>query len=142
MPNFNDGEITRLFVSSLGAPGIEDDQPNTPTDGNFYVNIEMVAGGALASQAYTMNWGCNDITAGGPASAGTFLTGVPVPTSGTVSTASGWTNGSSYWTYNFQGTVPLGSGAGKGHIYQYSATLTTANGQVASQAVSDEFLLF
>lgn len=142
MANFNDGEITRLFVSSVDAPVIEDDQPNSPTNGNFYVNIEMIAGGALASQAYTVNWGCNDITAGGPATPGVFLTGVPVPTSGTVSTASNWTNGGSYWTFDFQGLVSLANGGGSGHIYQYSATLTTANGQVASQAVSDPFLLF
>jgi hypothetical protein len=37
-------------------------------------------------------------------------------------------------------TVPAGGGGGK--VYQYTASLTTANGQVASIKQSDPFVLY
>ena len=63
MANFNDATITRLFVSQVGST-VADDAPNAPNMGNFAANIEMTAGAALQSEAYTVTWGCTDITLG------------------------------------------------------------------------------
>lgn len=137
MPNFNDAEITRLFVSHPGST-VEDDTPNAPTGGQFSVNIEMIAGPALQTETYTLTWGCNDITLGQPAPAVFTAT---APPSGKFDQAP-WTLDPSglFWKDEEQGTVNLAVGAGKGHLYQYSATLVTGNGQVVSYAQSDPFI--
>jgi hypothetical protein len=136
--NFNDAEITRLFVSQVGST-VEDDAPNSPNMGNFAANIEMAAGTALQSEGYTVTWGCTDITLGAPApglipatlnGAGNF----DVPP---------WTKDPSglFLVYQQPATVTRPGPAGQGHLYQYSATLVTTNGQVASYSLSDPFLV-
>ena len=42
--NFNDAEISSLYVSENG---IQDDAPNAPAGGPFNLILEMVAGPAL-----------------------------------------------------------------------------------------------
>ena len=44
-------------------------------------------------------------------------------------------------SFQQQATVTRPGPAGQGHLYQYSATLVTANGQVASYSVSEPFLV-
>ena len=43
--------------------------------------------------------------------------------------------------YQQAATVNRPGPAGQGHLYQYSATLVTTNGQIASYSVSDPFLV-
>ena len=63
--NFNDAEITSLYVSENG---IQDDAPNAPSGGPFNVILEMVAGAGLTGP-YTVSVTCSDLTltAPGPA---------------------------------------------------------------------------
>ena len=137
MPNFNDALITRLFTSQTGST-IEDTTPNAPNEGDFCVNIEMAAGTGLQSVAYTLIWGCNDITLGAKAPGM-----VPTTLGNGQFDVAPWTKDPSglFWKYEEQATVTRPAAAGQGHIYQYSATLTNANGQVASYALSDPFVV-
>ena len=139
MANFNDAEITRLFVSPAAAQTVETHTPNAPGGGPFYITIELAAGNALQSEQYTLTWGCFDVTAGQPAPA-VFTTSPGMPSSGQFG-AAGWSNGTLYSTIEIPTQVNLAAGGGHNHIYQYSATLTTGNGQVASYASSDQFVL-
>lgn len=139
MPNFNDAEITRLYVSEQTAPTVQDDAPNAPGGGPFNVTIEMVAGTGMQSEAYTLTWGCFDWTAGGSAPAA--LT-AGLPTSGNFDKA-GWspTPGGTWFTYTDTVTVNPPAGGGQNHLYQYSVALKSDNGQATSFTLSDPFLL-
>ena len=136
--NFNDATITRLFVSQVGST-VADDAPNAPNMGNFAANIEMTAGTALQSEAYTVTWGCTDITLG-VAAPGLIPATLGGPGNFDVAP---WTKDPSglFWVYQQQATITRPGPGGQGHLYQYSATLVTANGQVASYSVSDPFLV-
>ena len=67
MPNFNDAEITAVYVSHKASPRVQDD---APTSGDpFDVTLEIVAGNALYTGAYTLTVSCADLTAWKPAPA-------------------------------------------------------------------------
>ena len=138
MANFNDATITRLFVSQVGST-VADDAPNAPNQLNFAANIEMTAGTALQSEGYIVTWGCTDVTLGAPAPG---LIPATLNGPGTFDVAP-WTKDPSglFWVFEQQATVNRPGPAGQGHLYQYSATLVTANGQVASYSVSEPFLV-
>jgi hypothetical protein len=134
--NFNDAEISSLYVSENG---IQDDAPNAPAGGPFNVILEMVAGAGLTGP-YTVSVTCSDLTATAPAPA------VLIPTAlngaGNFGSGTGWT-GAGPLANVFSQTVPVGpEPAGeKGHVYQYTASLVTTNGQIVSIKQSDPFVL-
>jgi hypothetical protein len=143
MPNINDAEITDIYVSQTNSAGVQDDAPNAPIGGStiagtdFDVTLEMVAGSTLASEGYTLTVSCTDLTT--TANAPGLVPAFPPPAA-TVS-APAWTPKGSYFTYSNNVTVPVPSGAGNGQVYQYTASLIFANGEVASIKRSDPFIL-
>jgi hypothetical protein len=143
MPNINDAEITGIYVSQQGSPGVQDDAPNAPVGGTtpgtaFAVTLEMVAGSALVSQGYTLTVSCADLTAW--TSAPGLVPAFP-PSPSTVG-ASPWKPAGTYNTYSDTQTVTIPAGSGGGQVYQYTASLITANGEVASIKESDPFVLY
>jgi hypothetical protein len=145
MPNINDAEITNIYVSQTNSAGVQDDAPNadglTPAT-EFDVTLEMVAGSALASAGYTLTVSCADLTntASAPGLVPEFPQAPLAPAPPTVS-APAWTPQGSYFTYSNNVTVPIPGGAGGGQVYQYTASLIFANGEVASVKQSDLFSL-
>jgi hypothetical protein len=139
--NFNDAEITGLFVSQTASPTVEDDAPNAPGGGTYDVTLEMVAGNALDTQEYTLVMSCSDITATAAAPA-TVVPGAPLNGAGKFGDAS-WiqTAPGGYFTYAQTATVGPEPAAGKGHVYRYTAVLFNPNGQVVSIKSSDDFVL-
>jgi hypothetical protein len=140
MPNINDAEITNIYVSQTKSAGVQDDAPNT--DGvtpatEYDVTLEMVAGSTLAGSGYTLTVGCTDLTA--TANEPGLVPPFP-PAPATVS-APAWTPQGSYFTYDNNVTVNIPGGVGNGHVYQYTASLIFANGEVASIKQSDPFIL-
>ena len=136
MTNFNDAEITSLYVSATTAPGIQDDAPNAPGGGDFDVTLEMVAGGALAGP-YKLITTCSNVSKTAP-------TGLnpPSPLNGTASFAvAPWTGGPTTFVFNQSVTIPLSVGAGGGDVYQYTASLLSSTGQIVSTKQSDLFTL-
>ena len=133
--NFNDAEITSLYVSENG---IQDDAPNATSGGAFNVVLEMVAGAGLTGP-YTVSLTCSDLTATAPAPAVLIPTIAPgnfgPPTAG-------WT-GAGPLANVFSQTVAVGPepATDKGHVYQYTACLFTTNGQIVSIKQSDPFVL-
>src|SRR5580698_4447616 len=90
MPNFNDAEITAIYVSHTASAGVQDDAPNAPTAGDrFDVTLEMVAGYALNTSKYTLTVSCADLTAWKPAPAGMIPTTPPFDKAGSFGGA-GW----------------------------------------------------
>lgn len=144
MPNINDAEITGIYVSQVVPGGVQDDAPNAPIGGSstpgttFDVTLEMVAGSALLSEAYTVTVSCGDLTtwAGAPGLVPAFP-----PNPSTVG-ASPWKPAGSYNTYSDTQTVNIPAGSGGGQVYQYTVSLITANGEVASIKQSDPFVLY
>ena len=145
MPNFNDAEITAIYVSHKASPRVQDDAPNAPTSGDAYdVTLEMVAGNALYTGAYTLTVSCADLTAWKPAPASMIPTTPPFDKGGSFGGA-GWKTagpGPQYLTFSNSETVnttkPFG---GDDHVYQYTVSLVNASGQVVSVKQSDEFVL-
>lgn len=137
MTNFNDAEITSLYVSAASAPGIQDDAPNVPGGGNFDVTLEMVAGGALTGP-YTVITTCSNVSDTAPDAA--LNPGAPLNGPANFAVAP-WTGGPT--TYVFNQTVPitLAVGAGGGKVYQYTAALLSSNGQIVSTVQSELFTL-
>ena len=144
MANVNDAEITRIYVSQANSPQVEDDAPNAPGTGGhenkFDVTLEMVAGNALNSQTYTLNVGCTNLTK-------TTNAGVLVPTFPPATHAIGtapWVDptGSPWFVYTDSQTVNIPAGFGGGQVYQYTASLITTNGEVASIKKSEPFVLY
>jgi hypothetical protein len=144
MPNQNDAEITGIYVSQQTSAGVQDDAPNAPIGGAlipgaaFDVTLEMVAGSILDTAAYTLVVSCADLTTwtNQPALVPAFP---PAPS--TVG-AGPWKAEGSYFTYLDNQTVGVPAGGGGGQVYQYTASLITANGQVASIKQSDPFVLY
>jgi hypothetical protein len=149
MPNINDAAITGIYVSQTKSAGVQDDAPNAPIGGgvtpgtDFDVTLEMVAGSTLAGAGYTVTVGCADLTAtaSAPGLVPALPQSPPAPATATVS-APAWTPEGSYFTYSNNVTVNIPGGSGNGHVYQYTVSLTTANGQVASVKQSDPFILY
>ena len=145
MPNFNDAEITAIYVSHKASPRVQDDAPNAPAAGDaFDVTLEMVAGNALYTGAYTLTVSCADLTAWTPAPASMIPTASPFDKNGTFG-GPGWKTagpGPQYLTFSNTETVngkkPVG---GDDHVYQYTVSLVNASGQVVSVKQSDEFVL-
>jgi hypothetical protein len=142
MPNFNDAKITSLYVNAAGTVAdIQDDAPNASTPGGpFDVTLEMVAGTGL-SGAYTLLTSCTDVTASGPAPA-SLTPGAPLNGStDTFGSTANWKSPSPlYNTFNNTDQVNPAAGV-SGHVYQYTAALFTANGQIVSIKQSDPFIL-
>ena len=140
MTNYNDGAITAIFVSQTASPAVEDGAPNSPAaSGPYDVTVEMVAGNGLASGDYTLGITCADLSA--VASAPASL----IPGNITAVTQIGptaWTKVGNYWTFSQTQEVntaaPKGGG---GHVYQYTASLVSKNGDVVSIKQSDPFVL-
>jgi hypothetical protein len=145
MPNFNDAEITAIYVSHRSSAGVQDDAPNAPTAGDrFDVTLEMVAGYALDTSKYTLTVSCADLTDWTIAPASMIPTTPPFSKTGTFG-GPGWKTagpGPQYLTFSNSETVntkkPFG---GDDHVYQYTVSLVNASGQVVSVKQSDEFVL-
>lgn len=141
MPNINDAEITNIYVSQATSAGVQDDAPNAPTGGStnpgttFDVTLEMVAGSALSSQAYTLTVSCANLT---KTASAPLVPPFPASTVG----AAPWKPQGSYYTYSDNETVTIPAADGEGQVYQYTASLITANGEVASIKQSDPFVLY
>jgi hypothetical protein len=145
MPNINDAEITDIYVSQTKSAGVQDDAPNAPIGGSnspgteFDVTLEMVAGTALDTAQYTLTVSCADLTTTESAS---DLVPVFPPTAPSTVGASPWVPQGSFFTYSSNETVNVPAGAGGGQVYQYTASLISANGEVASVKQSDPFVLY
>jgi len=145
MPNINDAEITGIYVSQVVPGGVQDDAPNAPVGGSLNpgtaldVTLEMVAGSNLDTEVYTLTVSCADLTTW--ASAPALVPAFPPSSPSTVG-ASPWKPASSYFTYSDTQTVNIPGGSGGGQVYQYTVSLITANGEVASIKQSDAFVLY
>jgi hypothetical protein len=141
--NFNDAEITSLYVSDPGNPlDIENDAPNAPGGGGFNVTLEMVAGPALTGP-YTVAVTCSDLTLTATAAA-PLIPANPGPLNGPGNFgAAPWWTPAGPLANVFNQTVPVGPEppADAGHIYQYTAALYSSNGQIVSIKQSDPFIL-
>ena len=145
MPNFNDAEITAIYVSHRSSAGVQDDAPNAPTAGDrFDVTLEMVAGYALDTSKYTLTVSCADLTAWKPAPASMIPSTAAFAKASTFG-GTGWKPvgpGPLYYAFENSETVnttkPFG---GDDHVYQYTVSLVNASGQVVSIKQSDEFVL-
>jgi hypothetical protein len=138
MTNFNDAKITSLYVSAPSAPGIQDDAPNAPAGGDFDVTVEMVAGGALATQKYTLRTTCANMSQA--VSAGALDPGAPLNGLAEFGVAP-WTGGPTTFTFKQPVKITLAPGGGNGDVYQYTAALVSSTGQVVSTMQSDLFVL-
>ncbi len=138
--NFNDAEITSLYVSDPGTPvDIENDAPNAPAGGKYNVTLEMAAGAGVAGP-YQVNITCSDLTATTAAPA-VLIPGAPLNGAGNFATPP-WT-GAGPLANVFNQSVPVGPepAADKGHVYQYTAALFSNNGQIVSIKQSEPFVL-
>jgi hypothetical protein len=141
MPNFNDAKITSLYVSEHGAvKDIADNAPNAPAGGKFRVTLEMVAGGGVAGP-YHVRTTCTDLTETAHAvtldpPAGTDLN--PTPGTANFETAP-WKHEGAHWVFNQ--SVTINPPAQKGHVYRYTASLRSDNGQIVSIRESEPFIL-
>lgn len=141
MPNFNDAEITSLYVSEQSSPGVPADAPNAPAGGPFTLTLEMVAGGALEGADYTLTISCSDLTATKPAPSLTPQSPSELNGPGTFGKGTGWAS-AGQWAV-FSGSTQIGPepASDQGHVYQYTASLYRPNGQVVSLRQSDPFIL-
>jgi hypothetical protein len=138
--NFNDAEITSLYVSVAGLPiDIEDAAPNAPGGGKYNVTLEMVAGGGVAGP-YTLAVTCSDLTATAPAPA-VMKPGAPLNGPGNFGTPPWKPAGPLANVFNETVTVGPEPAADKGHVYRYTAALYSNNGQVVSIRQSEPFVL-
>jgi hypothetical protein len=140
MTNYNDGAISAIFVAQTTSPTVEDDAPNSPNaSGPFDVTLEMVAGNGLASGDYNVGISCADLSAMTQAPASL----IPAALNGAGEFGSAaWTHVGNYWTFRQTQTVntaaPKGGG---GHVYQYTVTLVSKNGDVVSIKQGEPFIL-
>jgi hypothetical protein len=139
MTNFNDAELTSLYVSATSAPGIQDDAPNAPGGGSFDVTLEMVAGGGLGTGAYTLFLTCSNISDTVPAPA-VLVPGGPLNGAHNFGTAPWVLSAPGLWTFDQRATLKIPPGA-QNKVYQYTAALVSANNQVVSIKQSDLFIL-
>jgi hypothetical protein len=144
MTNFNDAEITDLYVGATSAPGVQDDAPNAPAIGGpaekrFDVTLEMVAGGGLTGP-YTLFITCSNVsdTKAAPAT----MVPTPGPLNGLHDFEKPpWDNPApGLWTFHHHETINVPADAA-GKIYQYTAALVSSNNQVVSIKQSDLFIL-
>jgi hypothetical protein len=140
MPQANDAELTRVVSTSLGTPGVEDDEPNTGGPGaspatSFYINVEGVAGNVKGNDKsdYTL-YLSHVADTGGPALANfvrrqdfSSPTWRSVPPAGNFVT-----------DQQFTVNVPAGA---SGHVYYYEVRLVSDNFDVVSFKQSNRFIL-
>jgi hypothetical protein len=139
MPNFNDAEITSLYVSEEGAVhDIQDDAPNAPGGGPFRVTLEMVAGGGVAGK-YHLITTCSDLTDTKEAPA--LNPGTPLNGIGDFGGAGWQPNGAPLTHSVFNKSMKVAAPKDKGHVYRYTAALRHDNGQIVSIRQSDPFIL-
>jgi hypothetical protein len=142
--NLHDAKITSLYVSEPGPVlDIEDDAPNadTPAGTNFRVTLEMVAGGNVVG-TYHLKTTCSDLTE-------TLNAAAQAPPVGALNTPGGghafqtlpWAPDGTHWVFNQSALVPKPLPAKKGHVYRYTASLYSNNGQIVSIKQSDPFIL-
>jgi hypothetical protein len=143
MPNFNDAQITNLYVSEQGSSAVQNDAPNAPAGGQFNLTLEMVAGTGLQSEDYTVVISCCDVTATTAVpSTSSLIPGAPLNGAGSFGTGPGWTpNGPEWFVFNYSVLVGPEPAADQGSVYQYTAALFSKNGQVVSLRQSDLFIL-
>lgn len=141
--NPNDAKITSLYVSEPGpVVDIADDAPNanTPAGTGFRVTLEMVAGIAVTG-TYHLRTTCSDLTdtsnAPGLAPGGPLNT----PPGGHAFGPPPWTPDGSRYVFNQSVNVPAPPPAKKGHVYRYTASLYSNNGEIVSIKESDPFIL-
>jgi hypothetical protein len=144
MANFNDAEVTDIYVSQTVPGGIQDDAPNAPVNGTvpgttFDATLEMVAGSSLLTEAYTVTVSCENVTQ--VISAPLLVPAFPQTAAGNIGN-SPWAKAGTYCTYTATQTVTVPPGFGGGQVYQYTVSLISANGQVASITQSDLFVLY
>jgi hypothetical protein len=141
MPNFNDAKITSLYVSERGAiKDIADDAPNAPAGGKFRVTLEMVAGGGVAGK-YHLRTTCSDLTETQHAATLDPPGGSPLnpgPAAALFESAP-WKHEGAHWVFNESVTIDPPNH--KGHVYRYTASLHSDNGQIVSIRESDPFIL-
>jgi hypothetical protein len=138
--NFNDAEITSLYVSDPGTPvDIENDAPNSPAGGKYNVTLEMVAGGGVAGP-YRVHITCSDLTATASAPA-VLIPGAPLNGAGAFAAPPWAAAGPLVNVFNHTVAVGPEPPADKGHVYQYTAALFSNNGQIVSIKQSDPFVL-
>jgi hypothetical protein len=144
MTNFNDAEITDLYVGATSSPGVQDDAPNAPAIGgpaekNFDVTLEMVAGGGLTGP-YTLLITCSNVsdTTAAPAA----MVPAPGPLNGPYAFEKApWANPApGLWTFHHHETINVPAGAAD-KVYQYTAALVSSNNQVVSIRQSARFIL-
>jgi hypothetical protein len=138
--NFNDAQITSLYVSEDGSvAGVQDDAPNAPLGKKFRVTLEMVAGGGVVG-GYQLITTCSDLTETAPAAA----LNPPSPLNGPG------LFGSPDWKPNagvgpvdrlFSQFAVISPPKVPGHVYRYTAALRSDNGQIVSILESDPFIL-
>jgi hypothetical protein len=144
--NPNDAKITSLYVSEPGlVSDIEDDAPNSnaPPGSNFKVTLEMVAGLGVSGQVYHLKTTCSDLTDTAPAGPQAPPVGSPLntPGPGLPFGAPPWTPDVSRYVFNQSVTVPPPVPSKRGHVYRYTASLYTTNGDIVSIKESDPFIL-
>ncbi|HXW46155.1 MAG TPA: hypothetical protein VEL03_15315 [Streptosporangiaceae bacterium] len=144
MTNFNDAEITDLYVGPTSSPGVQDDAPNAPATGgaglkNYDVTLEMVAGGGL-NGPYTLHITCSNVSDTTPAPAA--MVPIPGPLNGLHDFEKPpWDNPApGLWTFHHHETIKIPAGAAH-KVYQYTAALVNSNNQVVSIKQSDPFIL-
>jgi hypothetical protein len=138
--NFNDAQITSLFVGEDGSvAGVQDDAPNAPAGKKFRVTLEMVAGGGVAGP-YELITTCSDLTDTAAAAA----LNPPAPLNGPGAF------GSPEWQADtgvgptdkvFRHTRIISPPKVRGHVYRYTAALRSDNGQIVSIKQSEPFIL-
>jgi len=139
--NFNDAKITSLYVSEPGAvKDIQDDAPNAnnPAGTKFRVTLEMVAGNGVAGK-YHVRTTCSDLTE-------TTHAGPLDPPAGPLNANGALFANPPEWVadgprYVFNHSETINPPAVKGHVYRYTASLHSDNGQIVSIKQSDPFIL-
>ncbi len=136
----DDARLVRIYSAETGS-FLENNTPNaaTPTAAtSFDVVIEGQAGSAkgTSGQGYTLRFDAFDLTAV------TLIGSISqIVTGQNFSTGFGWTalpggDFSNVWQRNFPVTATM-----KSHIFQYTASLVTANNDVVSFVQSEPFLI-
>lgn len=139
--NFNDAKITSLYVSEPGSVlDIQDDAPNANTAAGtkFRVTLEMVAGTGVGGK-YDVRTTCSDLT--DTAAAPTLNPGTPLNATGALfATGPEWVaDGPDRYVFNQSELI--NKPTVRGHVYRYTASLYSNNGQIVSIRESDPFIL-
>jgi hypothetical protein len=141
--NVNDARIAKLTVAQTGGD-IQEVAPNAPSTGvgppapNFDLVLEMEAGSSVGGN-YTLTCTCYDHTAG----ARNATMDPPAPLNGLDQFAGpNWTPNIATNENNFDQTVTIAVPAGvSGHVFSYTISMVSANGQQVDAIESPLFIL-